>query len=164
MALGRTHDFVNLTLLPLCLYYTPKEFYIPFTLGYLFGTFFLSPDLDLPQSKPSKRWKKLRFVWKPYQKLSKHRGLSHFPIFGTALRLSYLLFVFLFAYFVLLGISSRYMPSLEALLFSLDPFSFLSQIASKEETFYFALGVVISEVFHLLLDLLSTYLKGFKIL
>ena len=26
---------------------SPKEFYIPFTLGYIFGTFLLSPDLDL---------------------------------------------------------------------------------------------------------------------
>ncbi|MFN3870061.1 MAG: DUF2227 family putative metal-binding protein [Aquificaceae bacterium] len=159
MALGRIHDFVNLTLLPLCLYYTPKEFYIPFTFGYLFGTFFLSPDLDLPKSKPSKRWKKLRFVWRPYQKLSKHRGVSHLPILGTALRLSYLLLLFLFAYFVLLGISSKYIPQLEALLLSFDPFGLLSQVASKEETFYFALGLVVSEVFHVLLDISTTFLK-----
>ncbi|MFN7064688.1 MAG: DUF2227 family putative metal-binding protein [Aquificaceae bacterium] len=163
MALGRTHDFVNLMALPFCLYYTPKEFYLPFTLGYLFGTFLLSPDLDLPKSKSSKRWRRLRLVWRPYQLLSKHRGLSHFPILGTALRFGYLFLIFLFSYFVLLGLSLRYIPSLQGLLFSFDPFSLISYVAEKEETFYFALGLVISEVFHIFLDLLTTYLKRFKI-
>lgn len=163
MALGRTHDFVNLIALPLCLYYTPKEFYIPFAIGYLFGTFFLSPDIDLPKSKPSKRWKKLRFIWRPYQALSRHRGLSHVPIIGSALRLSYLMLLFIFLYFVLLGISSKYAPEVQNLLLSFDPFDLFSRLAEKEEAFYFALGVVISEVFHVFIDLLSSFLKRFKI-
>ncbi len=163
MALGRAHDFVNLLALPACLYFVPKDFYLPFVGGYLVGTFLLSPDLDLPHSKPSKRWKKLRFIWKPYQALSRHRGTSHVPILGTFLRLTYLLLMIMFFYFVLLGISSKFVPELGDMLLSFDPLELLSRLAEKEEVFYFALGVVLSEVFHVALDLLTSWLKRFKI-
>ncbi len=163
MALGRVHDFVNLLALPACLYFVPKDFYLSFVGGYLVGTFLLSPDLDLPRSKPSKRWKTLRFIWKPYQALSKHRGTSHVPILGTFLRLTYLLLMIMFFYFVLLGISSKFVPELGDMLLSFDPLELLSQLAEKEEVFYFALGVVLSEVFHVALDLLTSWLKRFKI-
>ncbi len=163
MALGRAHDFVNLLALPACLYFVPKDFYLSFVGGYLVGTFLLSPDLDLPRSKPSKRWKTLRFIWKPYQALSKHRGTSHVPILGTFLRLTYLLLMIMFFYFVLLGISSKFVPELGDMLLSFDPLELLSRLAEKEEVFYFALGVVLSEVFHVALDLLTSWLKRFKI-
>ncbi len=163
MALGRSHDFINMIALPICLYYIPKDFYLPFALGYTFGTFFLSPDLDLPHSKPSKRWKGLRLIWRPYQLFSKHRGLSHIPLIGSLIRMSYLFFILTFLYFVLLGLSSRYAPHIEKLLLLFDPFEVLSSIAQREETFYFALGVILSELFHIVLDLLSTLLKRFKI-
>lgn len=163
MALGRAHDFVNLLALPACLYFVPKDFYLSFVGGYLVGTFLLSPDLDLPRSKPSKRWKKLRFIWKPYKALSKHRGTSHVPILGTFLRLTYLLLMIMFFYFVLLGISSKFVPELGDMLLSFDPLELLSRLAEKEEVFYFALGVVLSEVFHVALDLLTSWLKRFKI-
>jgi len=163
VALGRAHDFVNLLALPACLYFVPKDFYLSFVGGYLVGTFLLSPDLDLPHSKPSKRWKTLRFIWKPYQALSRHRGASHVPILGTFLRLTYLLLMIMFFYFVLLGISSKFVPELGDMLLSFDPLELLSRLAEKEEVFYFALGVVLSEVFHVALDLLTSWLKRFKI-
>ncbi|MCS7262851.1 MAG: DUF2227 family putative metal-binding protein [Aquificaceae bacterium] len=157
MALGKKHDFVNLLALPFCLYYTPKEFYLPFTAGYLLGTFLLSPDLDLPQSHPSRRWKTLRFIWRPYQLLSRHRGVSHVPVLGTFLRLGYLIVLFVFLYFVLLGISRQYAPQLTELLLALDPFELLGYFAQREEVFYFALGVVASEVFHVALDVFDSF-------
>ncbi len=163
MALGRSHDFVNLLALPACLYFMPKEFFLPFVGGYLVGTFLLSPDLDLPRSRPSKRWRSLRFIWRPYQAVSKHRGVSHVPIIGTSLRLTYFLLVLFFLYFVLLGISSKYVPEIKELLLSFDPFELFSRLAEKEEVFYFALGVILSEVFHVFLDLLTSRLKRFKI-
>ncbi len=159
MALGRTHDFVNLIALPACLYYVPKEFFIPFTMGYLFGTFFLSPDLDLPSSKPSKRWKKLKFIWRPYQLLSRHRGLSHVPLIGSFLRFSYLILFFIFLYFVLLGISSKYLPEIENILLNFDPFEVFSSLAQSEEVFYFALGVIASEIFHVFIDLFVSFIR-----
>lgn len=163
MALGKSHDFINMLALPLCLYHIPKEFYFPFSAGYIFGTFLLSPDLDLPQSKPSKRWGKLKFIWMPYQLLSKHRGASHIPLLGTVLRFAYIMLVFIFLYFALLGISSKYAPHIKNLFLSFDPFELLSSLAQREEVFYFTLGVVVSEVFHIVIDLFSTFLKRFKI-
>ncbi len=163
MALGKGHDFVNLLALPACLYFVPREFFFPFTAGYLVGTFLLSPDLDLPYSKPSRRWKTLKFIWMPYQVFSRHRGASHVPILGTFLRLAYFSLTLLFLYFVLLGFSSKYVPALKDLLLSFDIFELFSRLAKREEIFYFALGVVISEVFHVFLDLLTSLLKRFKI-
>ncbi|MEN3027751.1 MAG: DUF2227 family putative metal-binding protein [Aquificaceae bacterium] len=160
MALGKGHDFANLLALPLCLYYMPREFYLPFTAGYLVGTFLLSPDLDLPHSKPSKRWRAFRLFWRPYQHLSKHRGLSHIPLLGTFVRLGYFTLLFLFLYFVLLGIFQRYASGLKELLLLFDPFDFLSSLAEKEWVFYFALGVIVSELFHVALDLLTSFFKG----
>ncbi|MEL4304673.1 DUF2227 family putative metal-binding protein [Methanococcoides sp. LMO-2] len=52
-----------------------------FSMSYLFGTFFLSPDLDI-ESTPYKRWGVLRFIWWPYKVIFKHRGISHNPILG----------------------------------------------------------------------------------
>jgi len=61
--------------------------------AYLFGTFFMSPDMDLDRCRPSSNWGILRFLWHPYARIFKHRGLSHVPIFGTLTRVLYLLMV-----------------------------------------------------------------------
>ncbi len=137
----------------------PKEHFFTFGAGYLLGTFFLSPDLDLKHSKPSKRWKAFRFIWRPYQKVSKHRGLSHVPLLGGLTRLTYLVLVFLFAYFLLLGFAHLYLPELKKPLLTFDPFGFLSWLALKEEVFFFVLGVFASEVCHIGLDLTSSFLR-----
>lgn len=163
MALARHHDLVNLLALPACLYFVPKEFYLPFSAGYLIGTFLLSPDIDLSHSKPSKRWKLLRPLWIPYQRFSKHRGISHLPLLGTIIRLSYILAIFLFIYFALLGIASNYAPEVASLLLKADPIKLLDHLSQKEESFYFLLGLIVSEVFHVLLDLLTSLVKKFKI-
>jgi uncharacterized metal-binding protein len=150
MALGKSHDMINMLLVPVPLYFIPKEFYLPFTLGYLIGTFFLSPDLDLKHSKPSKRWGYFRVIWLPYQKKSKHRGLSHIPILGTLLRLFYLNLLAFILYFVVLGMLSQI--SLDKALFSFDFAGFWEKLASSPASFYFLLGLFVSEVFHVLLD------------
>lgn len=156
MALGKSHDMVNLLLLPLSLYFIPKEFYLPFSLGYIVGTFFLSPDIDLKHSKPSKRWKYLKVLWLPYQKRSKHRGTSHIPIVGTFMRLIYLNLVVLFFYFVLVGIFSYMSPELSRIMLSIDLEGFFQYLAKSESSFYFLLGLIISEILHVLLDFLFT--------
>jgi len=61
--------------------------------AYLFGTLLMSPDLDLDRCRPSSNWGILRFLWHPYARAFKHRGLSHVPIFGTLTRVLYLLLV-----------------------------------------------------------------------
>ncbi|SHK50725.1 metal-binding protein [Thermocrinis minervae] len=161
MALSRSHDLINLMLLVPTLYFVPREFYLPFATGYLIGTFLLSPDLDLKHSKPSKRWKVFRYLWRPYQSKSKHRGISHVPIVGTFIRIAYLvLAVFLlFQAFVLL---LHYVdPSLEVFLTKVDMIGLLQELMYREESFYFLLGLILSEVFHVLIDLISSFLKGY---
>lgn len=62
-----------------------------FVVCYLFGTFLLSPDMDLNTSDPMKNWGVLRLLWRPYANLFKHRGISHMPILGTLTRVAYIL-------------------------------------------------------------------------
>lgn len=61
-----------------------------FAIGGLAGTYFLSPDLDLEDSRPSRRWGALNFLWIPYRWLHRHRGASHTYIYGPLSRLVYL--------------------------------------------------------------------------
>jgi uncharacterized metal-binding protein len=92
---GRTHDRVTLWSLPLIaggtLYATARAdlaFWI--SGGFLFSGLIFGPDLDL-YSFHYKRWGKLRWLWKPYQKAIKHRSIwSHGPIIGTICRILYL--------------------------------------------------------------------------
>jgi uncharacterized metal-binding protein len=58
--------------------------------GFLFSGLIFGPDLDL-YSFHYKRWGKLRWLWRPYQKVIKHRSIwSHGPIIGTIGRILYL--------------------------------------------------------------------------
>jgi Uncharacterized metal-binding protein len=88
---GRVHETVNLLALPPTLYFLPEPLpKLPFAVGYLVGTFWLTPDLDLATSRPSKRWGILRLIWLPYAWLFPHRGLSHRPFLGALTRVLYL--------------------------------------------------------------------------
>lgn len=60
------------------------------SLAFLTGGLWLSPDLDIP-SRASRRWGPLQLLWWPYRRMLRHRSpLSHSPLLGTALRLTYL--------------------------------------------------------------------------
>lgn len=70
------------------------------SLGYLFGTFLGSPDLDMNDSRPDQHWGVLGLVWNVYARLSPHRGVSHVPVVGTALRAVVVLYLIVgFTYF-----------------------------------------------------------------
>jgi uncharacterized metal-binding protein len=92
---GRTHDRVTLWSLPFIaggtLYATTRAdlaFWV--SGGFLVSGLIFGPDLDL-YSFHYKRWGKLRWLWKPYQKAIKHRSIwSHGPIIGTIGRIVYL--------------------------------------------------------------------------
>ncbi|RLJ71371.1 putative metal-binding protein [Hydrogenivirga caldilitoris] len=159
MALGKTHDLINLVALPGFLYFLPKELYIPFGAGYMVGTFLLSPDVDLPNSKPTKRWSFLRCLWYPYQSLSQHRGISHIPVIGSLLRLLYLISVVIFLYFFLLGVVSVLDKGLALALTNFNPFPYLNELFRSEKSMYFVLGILCADVVHIILDGLSSVLK-----
>lgn len=92
---GNNHDRTSASLtLPLAIAaarYAPSLSLPALLIGYTLGWVLLSPDLDLPKSNPLRRWGALGFIWKPYSATHKHRGVSHWPLFGSAERLAYLL-------------------------------------------------------------------------
>ena len=159
MALGKTHDAVNLAVLPAFLYFLPKEFYIPFGAGYLVGTFLLSPDIDMPTSNPSKRWSLLRFIWYPYQKFSKHRGLSHVPVIGSLLRLFYITAVVVFLYFSLIGVLTLLDRNLSLQVADFNLLEHLSRVLNSEEGLYFVAGIICADVVHIVLDILWSFFR-----
>ena len=66
------------------------EYGAVFAVSYLFGTFLLSPDLDLKDNVSAKNWGLLRLFWRPYAALFRHRGLSHTPVVGSLTRILYM--------------------------------------------------------------------------
>lgn len=102
MASGRTHTFVNLS--SICLSF--PFFYYVFRLSLddlliaagtaIFGTIFLSPDLDLKQSNSARAWGWFSWLWYVYNRCFSHRKLSHFFVLGTISRVLYLILVAIF--------------------------------------------------------------------
>lgn len=106
MPSGKTHTRIDLLMLlilmgiagyfwdPLTDYFGRDafvEYGSVFCIAYLFGTFLLSPDMDLNTSDPMKNWGVLRLLWRPYAQAFKHRGISHTPVIGTLTRVVYIL-------------------------------------------------------------------------
>ena len=161
MASGRTHDIINLIALPPIVYYlSPSDF--PFFIsGYLAGTFFLSPDVDTYHSNPVKRWKFLKFIWKPYTKLSKHRGISHLPFYGSLVKIVYLMMIFYLLYFgVVFG--------LKYIGINIELFKFkeigLKELILNIHTISFLTGLFMAEIMHILVDILYSSLKKVKLI
>lgn len=64
-----------------------------FVAGGLFGTFWLSPDLDLAgkgSSRAAENWGPLKVIWYPYGAIFRHRRVSHSWLLGPTSRLLYL--------------------------------------------------------------------------
>ncbi len=141
MPSGRVHETVNLLLLPPTLYWLPEQLTkVPFALGYLVGTFWLTPDLDLSASRPTRRWGFLRVFWLPYAWLFRHRGLSHRPLLGAVTRVLYLA--------ALAGIG---LGILDLLGYQWQP----SFNLSHHWLSFFA-GLLLADALHLLLDTLCS--------
>jgi len=100
---GRVHNLINLASLAVIgstalyahragLVAVDRNDALAFAVGFLVGTFFLSPDLDLAEGHVnSKRaWGFLGFLWVPYGRMFSHRGWSHSWIVGPLTRLVYL--------------------------------------------------------------------------
>ena len=65
---------------------------VAFTAAFLFGTYLVTPDLDLAEQHvlAKRNWGLLGFIWVPYGYLFSHRGVSHGWFFGPLTRLLYL--------------------------------------------------------------------------
>lgn len=78
----------------------PNEVIALSAMGFAFATVMLSPDLDLKYSSPTKNWKILRWMWRPYQLVFRHRGLSHSLCFSTITRMGYLTMIVVAGYMI----------------------------------------------------------------
>ncbi|NPB06827.1 MAG: hypothetical protein GXO03_04390 [Aquificae bacterium] len=157
MALYKTHELFNLVLFFPSAALLPEEGRLPFTAGYFLSTFVLSPDLDLPFSVPSKRLGVFRYLFIPFW--VRHRGVTHVPLIGSLVKLGYLVFLFVFLYFVLVG--ALRLAGVERLP-SFDPFEALKKLAERPESFYFVLGVAVADAYHLLLDFISSAFRSLR--
>jgi uncharacterized metal-binding protein len=100
MPSGKTHDRVTkygtVPAAAIALYYTHDITLSAIaTSAFFLSGYMLSPDLDLPQSHPTKRWGRMKFIWRGYRKriATRHRHpLSHGPIIGVSARIIYLIF------------------------------------------------------------------------
>ncbi|MFD3446566.1 metal-binding protein [Microbacteriaceae bacterium 4G12] len=97
MPSGKTHERLNLAALPVIVYvlwsngFVNQSLLLSFIIGFVIGTYFLSPDLDT-NSSPYRKWGVFRLFWYPYKAIMPHRSiLTHTIIIGDIIRLIYLL-------------------------------------------------------------------------
>lgn len=118
MPSGKTHEKVNFWFLYLLFFLIINTYSFTqwgwngfsisllFCTGYWFGTYFLNPDLDL-KSRPYYRWRKLRFIWIPYQKTFSHRSFwTHGILIGDVIRILYVLILLFVPYSIFLALGS----------------------------------------------------------
>lgn len=144
----RTHSSLNiLFLVPLDIllwrYYSLEDVFL-FSTGYIFATYFLSPDMDVFRSGPIRRWGPFRFIWLPYTIFFTHRGLSHVPLLGTLTRVGYL---FVLSLIISLAIFRDY-TRVERLV-----------MEYRYEILWVLLGMSVADSMHILLDNLHTRLR-----
>jgi len=164
VAAGRTHDIINLSFLPVAVYYLQPENFSGFISGYIIGTFFLSPDNDIYHSRPNRRWKVLRFIWYPYTKIFSHRGVSHLPVLGSLIKLFYLGSVFLFIFLLTVSLVYLVQPEiLKKLRFGMDLEGILT-VLKHPFTVSFLIGLLLSEIVHVATDVLYSTAKRLKLL
>lgn len=149
---GKTHNKINIAVLfltliglhsPLFSTTLPSEYLSTasiaiFSFSFLFGTYYLSPDLDI-KSDPFKRWGPFRYIWWPYQKIFGHRGMLHNPIFGPLIIILTVGVVFVAPVVVALDLSAKEVP--QELLVALFT------------------GIVLSIEIHIVADTISTKTK-----
>ena len=110
---------------------------LTFAGAYLFSSLMLSPDLDLRSNSARRRWGILGFIWVPYTKVFKHRGLSHNLLLGPLTRIGYLF---------LLG---------ALVVFALNYFGLRANIRvqlDKEILAMIGIGLYLPNVLHILYD------------
>lgn len=162
MALGKTHDRINLimgTLICGVLIGFGQDPYVTgsFAFGWLVSTLIFSPDSDL---MPKARTGPLRFFLYPYSVFFKHRGLSHSFLFGTVTRFVYGI--------LMLGLLTYVLYEMDKIKFSpKDYFSFLyywlrafnyDYLQYQMLAWLFG-GAFLADLCHIFTDVISSGLK-----
>lgn len=162
MALGKTHDFINLILggfLSGAIFFSLNSLLgtVFFLLGWLFSTFIFGPDTDIV---PKKRAWIFRVFLYPYSWISKHRGISHHILLGTITRFLYLLII---GAIVVSIINSFFYQGLTLANYGKALISFFRDFNLDRPLYkgltWFYIGVFLADFSHVLVDHLSSYLK-----
>lgn len=132
------------------------------------ASLFLSPDLDLPNSKSQMAWGWFKWLWWPYHKACSHRGVSHLVLIGTITRTIYFILIGMCLYFfyqaILIVWNSPYdIPNIQMV--------FLKSIANIgtlivaigryhiEELLIVISGFLLADTLHIISDMVCTLFK-----
>ncbi len=169
MPSGKTHDIANVVLILFGITvivsynvlskHMDEDIFnnclILFVSAYAFSTFLLSPDLDLKRNRSKLNWGFLRWIWQPYSKVFKHRGISHSILWGILTRLIYIYAVYFTALLIYYFFSDMDFNDLPFLFVDSDEIRWQYITA-------LLLGVYIPSIFHTVLDRAVTGIKTGK--
>lgn len=138
------------------------------TTGFVFATFYLSPDLDLSYSKPSKNWGPWKFIWWPYTWIFRHRGLSHHYTIGTLSRVIYLYLIACLILTATKGASTVIEGKsfkVTCNILSKQFVTIIEQSATFSSKYYkemiaLIIGVFLSDLIHILVDERKKHIKS----
>ena len=169
MPSGRTHDAITLLLAPATFgagFAATGDLRLSFVLvlGFLFGGLMFGPDLDTA-SKQYSRWRFFRVLWFPYRTFFKHRSRwSHGLVFGTLLRVVYLMGIVTCAAFLIAYAYTAYAGAEHARIWDLTRvWATLRQYSDAALGTYGAIalfvGMWIGAASHTFTDLAGSYVK-----
>lgn len=129
---------IAILIILLCLrIYIPTVQMVLFTLSFIVGTVVLNPDLDT-KSKAAKR---CGIICGPYRMLTKHRGISHHPLWGVAARIAYFMVILLIAVWLFGLLTTKNINAFMPLLIE-HPYELLASGA----------GLFTANILHIMLD------------
>ncbi|MEI6241827.1 MAG: DUF2227 family putative metal-binding protein [Chlamydiota bacterium] len=148
----RTHTTCNVFFLPLILgalvyfFHSPWPYLVVFGSSFLYGTYFMNPDMDMAGQIKLFSWKGLfTLPFRVYALFFHHRGISHRFLLGTLTRIIFLagiIFLFLFLF--------------HKVTFHTDTFVHFITVY-KTPLIYLFLGLLTADTCHLLLDLVKSH-------
>lgn len=135
-----------------------------FSCGFVFATLFLGPDLDLFHSKVTKNWGILRWLWWPYSRVCKHRGSSHIPLLSSFVRLAYLQLSVLLIILVFGNLWGVILDEAMDIKYTKNLYSHFNYLALgyPRQLGMFVLGIVSSDLLHIVSDFVSSWRKKWQ--
>lgn len=116
-----------------------------FTSAFIYGTLFMNPDLDLADKVKLFSIKGfLTLPFRGYSLISKHRGISHAPVWGTLTRI---LWLGVLAAIVLFLFDKTFLAKKDILVFSHTYGNYLLFVLG---------GFLFADLSHVILDLISS--------
>ena len=122
--------------------------------GFLFGTYYLTPDLDIDGSEPDRNWGIFENFWNLYSRLFSHRGWSHNLLIGTLTRLLTLTLIILWCYILFILFVYETIDIYKHLIIFIE---FINN--NLDKIFKVSIGIFLSDMVHIVSDLLYSSYK-----